>query len=104
MSFTGNEDHSISLLDASALTANYRNTHSASAIKGFYYGKTAISDILAQDDCVGIRIYFGEDDEENPQLVICGVIANEDDLEQGLLAEAGCPCPPFCGIANSLNS
>ncbi len=104
MSFTGNEDHSISLIDASALTANYRNTHSASAIKGFFYGKTAISDILAQDDCVGIRIYFGEDDEGNPQLVICGADANEDDLDQGILAELGKPCPPRCGITNTLNS
>ncbi len=103
MSFTGNEDHSISLPNAADLTANYRTNH-ATAIKGFYYGKTAISDILAQDDCVGIRIYFGEDEFANPQLVICGVDANEDDLDQGLLAEFGWPCPPQCGTSNALNS
>ncbi len=103
MSFTGNENHSISLLDAADLTANFRSNHST-AVKGFYYGKTAISAILNQVDCVGIRIYFGEDEGANPQLVICGVDANEDDLDQGLLAEFGISCPPNCGTANALNS
>jgi hypothetical protein len=103
MSFTGNENHTISLLDAADLTANYRSSHPG-AVKGFFYGKTAISDIIAQDDCVGIRIYFGEDSLGNPQLVICGVLANEDDIDDGLLAELGRPCPPQCGSANALNS
>ncbi len=103
MSFTGNEVHSISLPDAADLTANYRSNH-PSAIKGFYYGKTAILAILAQTDCVGIRIYFGEDDLGAPKLVISGVKANEDDLDQGLLAEYGIACPTNCGTSNDLNS
>ena len=103
MSFTGNEVHTISLPAAAELTANYRSNHTL-GVKGFYFGKTAISAILAQTDCVGIRIYFGEDEEENPQLVICGVKANEDDLEEGLLAEFGISCPPNCGSTNDLNS
>ena len=93
MSFTGNENHSISLLAASELTANYRTNH-PSAVKGFYFSQSAIQAILDQSDCVGIRIYFGEDELENPQLVICGVKANEDDLDEGLLAEFGIACPP----------
>lgn len=103
MSFTGNEVHSISLTAAASLTANYRANHPGD-VQGFYYGKTDILAILAQSDCIGIRIYFGEDEGGDPKLVICGVLANEDDIDQGLLAEFGTACPPSCGSSNSLNS
>jgi hypothetical protein len=36
--------------------------------------------------------------------VISGVKANEDDLDQGLLAEYGIACPTNCGTSNDLNS
>ncbi len=102
MSYTGYEDHSITLQDAADLTSNYRTSHPG-AIKGFYYSKQAITAILNQTDCVGIRIYYGEDDLGVSKLVIAGVKADEDDMETGLLAEFGNPCPPH-GSANSLNS
>jgi hypothetical protein len=54
MSFTGNENHNISLTDASALTANFRTGKPANTILGFFYGKQAIQNILNQEDCVGI--------------------------------------------------
>jgi hypothetical protein len=103
MSFTGNENHSISLQDASDLTANFRTNHPG-AIKGFYFSKSAIETILNQTDCVGIRIYYGETIANVPCLVISGVKANMDDLYNGSLAEFGTPCPAFCGTANPLNS
>ena len=105
MSFTGNENHSISLQNASDLTANFRANH-PSAIKGFYFGKATLLSILNQSDCVGIRIYYGEDSSTVPVpcLVITGVKANEDDMETGVLAEYGTPCPPHCGTSNALNS
>lgn len=102
MSFTGNEDHSISLATAAAWTKNYRDRN-AGAIKGHFYGKQAIKDILDQSTCVGIRIYYAIDEAGARQLVIVGVKANEDDLFNGLLAERGVPCPPFCGSGNPLN-
>ena len=100
MSFSGN---SITVLAAADLTANYRSNH-PSAVQGFYYGQSAINAILAQDDCVGIRIYFGEDEFGNPKLVICGVLADENDILPGELAEYGTACPPSCGSTNALNS
>ena len=103
MSFTGNEDHSITLAQASAWTANFRAAH-PSAIKGHYFGGKAISDILAQTGCVGIRIYYAMDDDGVQQLIVVGVDANENDMCEGLLAERSMPCPPYCGNANCLNS
>ena len=102
MSFTGNEDHSITLATAAEWTANYREAHKT-WLKGHFFGKKAINDILVQANCVGIRIYYALDPDGVQRLVIVGVKANEDDLVNGSLAERGIPCPPFCGSGNVLN-
>jgi hypothetical protein len=104
MSFTGDENHGITLNEAAQLTANYRASHPASTIKGFFYGKQAIMGILTQEKCVGIRIYYAQDLAGNPTMVITGVDENENDLYQGQLAEFGQPCPTRCSVANPLNS
>ncbi len=101
MAFTGEENHAINLGDAERLTANYR---SHAAVKGGFFGRKAIEEILAQQDCVGIRIYYGQHDDGNPAFVLVGVTADENDMETGLLAQEGRPCPPYCGIASRLNS
>ncbi len=104
--FTGNESHDISLQDAANLTANYRNQFvpGATFIKGEFFGKSAIQSLLNQDDCVGLRIYYGLDNDKVQKLVIVGVLANEDDMTNGSILEFGSPCPPYCGTVNALNS
>lgn len=105
MSFTGNEDHTISLVDAGAMTQAYRDsTGDPEARKGVYFGKDAIEAILSQTGCVGIRFYFAHDDEGKLSLVLVGADANENDLHTGTLAEFGLPCPKRCASANPLNS
>lgn len=105
MSFTGNEDHDISLPDAAELTARYRdNQTSESYIKAEYFGRNAIEAILAQDDCVGIRIYYGLDADMVKKLVLVGADADENDLYNGVLAERGFTEPPYTPSNNALNS
>ena len=106
MAFTGNEDHTITLAAAAAWTKNFRDTLVAGqdATIGHYFSKSYIEEILAQDDCVGIRIYHALDGDGNRQLVIAGVKSNEDDLGQGIIAEHGLKSPPRGGASNSLNS
>ena len=103
MGFTGNEDHSITLEDAAKLTANYRKNSVVNAIKGGYFGKTAIKNIIDQEGCVGIRIYYGQGSDGKPCFVLVGTDASENDMTSGLLAERDVPCPPFCGDENVLN-
>lgn len=103
MAFTGNEIHTITLADASNLTKTHRDNNPLE-VKGFYYSKSAIEEILNQPECVGIRIYFGEEASGDKKLVIVGVEANEDDIETGHIAEYGLPCPSNCGSNNPLNS
>lgn len=95
--FNGNEGSVITLAQAEDFTQNYANTVSGSAVKGIMFGKNHIEDILAQEDCVGIRSYFAivAAGGELTQVWV-GVDANEDDLENGIVLETAIPCPPIC--------
>jgi len=102
MSYTGHEDHSITLAEAATLTQNFRTSHPTDLLGGAY-GRDAIEAILAQPECVGIRIYFAEKDG-NLTTVLVGVKANEDDLYMGTLADSSHPIPPYLGPPNPLNT
>jgi hypothetical protein len=101
MSFTGNEDHSIDLTTASGWTANYRSANSSGAIRAHFFGQKAIQQILDQENCVGIRIYYALDDNGAKQLIVVGTDASENDLYDGYLAEKSIVCPPYCGSDSS---
>lgn len=103
--FTGSEDHAISFNSAGELTKRYR-ANNPDEIKGEYFSKKAINQLLNQTNCVGIRIYFGNDTSNNLNLVIVGVNSEEDDLvgATNLCMEFGIPCPDNCSTDNMLNS
>jgi len=104
MSFTGNEDHSISLSKAAEFTANYRQSAGQGAIIAGYFGETTLKNILNQDGCVGIRFYYGLDNNGDPKMVLVGADTDENDLIDGIIAEKSYPCPPYCSKQNQLNS
>lgn len=104
MAFTGGEDHRISSAEAGKLTANFRGNVPAGTVCGYFFGGETIRRILAQEGCVGIRIYYGRRDDGTSALVLVGVDGQENDLTAGEVAEFGKPCPPFCGKTNALNS
>lgn len=103
MSFNGSEGEEITLTEAAGMTANYREEN-PNETKGHFMGKTLIQAILDQTDCVGIRIYYGIDDEGNKELILVGVDENEDDLYEGKIGDKMKPCPSYCGSSNPLNS
>ena len=67
------------------------------------FGKDNINAILEQKGCVGINIYHGIDNGQK-NLILVGTTADEQDMENGLIAEKGLPCPPVCRGDNRLNS
>jgi hypothetical protein len=78
-------------------------------VKGSFFGRDAIEEILAQNGCVGIRAYQALKDPStmSPKLtlVLCGVDADQNDmLGQSIIMEYAVLCPPSCGNANALNS
>ncbi len=103
MPFTGSENHSITLSQAAQWTRNYRIANPGQTL-AHYFGKQAIIDILNQETCVGLRVYYALDDAGEKQLILVGVDANENDLFNGVLAERSVKCPQACGMLNPLNS
>lgn len=101
MSFNGTEGGPIDLDDGATLTGNYRAAGNTEL--GAFYGKDILRQILDQEGCMGIRIYYGEDKNGKKEMVLVGADANEDDMLE-LVADVGKKCPPHCGAPNSLNS
>lgn len=95
MSFNGNEGQFISLEDAVEWTTNYRNANPGK-VKGHFYGKNKLMEMLNQSDAMGIRIYRAIDDAGAEVLVLVAADAEEGDLDNGLILERGEPCPPIC--------
>lgn len=102
MSFTGNEDHGMSLEEAAKLTKKFRDSASAATMLGGFFGKTAISSILNQTGCVGMRIYNALLEDGAATYVLVGVDAAGEDLEDGEIAEITLPCPPNCPVSSTL--
>lgn len=102
MSFTGKENHDITLDEAVSWTRAYRANSAENSTKAHFFGKDAIQAILDQEQCVGIRVYYALDPEGKQQLIIVGADANEQDLHQGKLAERSFPCPPLCDSTSPL--
>lgn len=101
---TVNDGDFVTLSEGAAYTAAYRDQFPSmdGVIKGLFVGKNKIDDLLKQENVVGVRIYFGLNDEGLPNLVIVGAKSNGDDVTS-LIVEKLKPCPPVCGGGNALN-
>ena len=102
MSFTTNDGEFISLSDASSWTANHRNSSNYNGVKAQFYGKAKVGQILAQQGCTGLRVYYALDAQNAPVLILIGTDSSGNDLETSLILERGTLCPPNCGTADNL--
>ena len=103
--FTGLEDHTIEMTEASRLTTNFRRSAGKGAIKGGVFGRAALEQVLGQEGVVGVRYYYAQENNGRPVMVIVGVDEQGRDLVEGVVCERSMPCPPFCGpFFNPLNS
>ncbi|HBW85311.1 MAG TPA: hypothetical protein DEF82_00755 [Crocinitomicaceae bacterium] len=104
MAFNGDEGSVVTLAEASCWTANYRRTIPTGEIISQFVGRNKLMEILNQDECIGVRIYYGVGDDGKKNLILVGAKADENDMEQGVIVERVIPCPPKCPRKNPLNS
>ncbi len=102
MAFDGTEGGKIPLNEAATMTAEYRRKNPSST-KAHFFGREIINEILEQEGCQGIRIYYGQDEDGNKQLVLVGADSDENDM-LNIVADLSHPCPNACSNPNSLNS
>ncbi len=98
MAFTGDENHVITLDQATEYRTAFEENPDTRDIKGHYFGKRDLLALLNQQGCVGLRMYYAAntDDNNKPTLVIYGVGADEMDITaNGLALDRSYTCPPF---------
>ncbi|MEJ8801629.1 hypothetical protein [Pontibacter sp. H249] len=104
--FNGTEGEPIDLAQAAAWTANYRNTEAEKSaetvIKAHFFGREILQELLNQEGCVGIRMYYALDNEGQKQLVLVGADADGNDIEE-LVLDGSRICPPNCSEGGNLN-
>ena len=88
-------DHRIQLEAGVAMVSRYREKH-PDAIHASMCSREILDEILAQPGCAGVRMYYAEEADGKPTLVLVGVDALGNDLYSGVLGEDLLECPPFC--------
>ncbi|MCR9171895.1 MAG: hypothetical protein NXI10_05350 [bacterium] len=104
MAFNGSEGDFITLAEGAAMTKAWRDANSSDAIKGVFFGKEKLQQLLDQAGSEGIRIYFGLNEEGKNSLVLVSADADQNDNVNGLILDRGAYCPDICSAANALNS
>ncbi|MEM7040733.1 MAG: hypothetical protein AAF570_27475 [Bacteroidota bacterium] len=75
--------------------ANYQNAH-PQGIHAHFTGRAILTDLLTQEDAVGIRIYYGITASEEEKVVLVASKQNGHNIENGIVADWTAPCPPYC--------
>lgn len=107
--------HSISLQEAIDMTSLYRSKRET-ILGSEYQGKNVltlsetfdkpdIEEVLQRTGCVGLRIYYGMDENTKIHAIIVGVNASNEDIlpsstsestDEVYLLERGIRCPDLC--------
>lgn len=100
MKITGNEGGPIDRDQAIKWTANYRSSGRGKTNCHLFGGET-VQQLLEQEGCVAMRIYYALDDNGQQQLLLVGTDAEGNDLTEGLILDLSSPCPPDCSVNSS---
>ena len=106
MKNTEQENYFITFEEGAALTQRYRDSMQPSQIKGGFISKEDLIALLNQNDCNGMRVYFGLNENNVQELVFAAVDGVGNDIigENKLCIGNVSKCPPNCGASNILNS
>lgn len=85
----------ISLQEGQEFVRSFREKY-PDEIHSLFAGAKIIRAILAQEDCVGIRIYNGySEKEQRLNSVLVGVDSKGEDIRD-IVADEMLPCPSYC--------
>ena len=97
-------DHSISLTTAASFTKKYRDSNPSNIVKGGFFWKDQLIDMLNNSKAIGMRYYYGIDDNDSPVIILTAVDGNGDDLYNDKLLDFAPQCPDVCSVNNPLNN
>ena len=105
MAFDGSEGTSIDPNIAGTWTRDFRE-NSASGNNAHFFGREILELLLAEEGAMGIRFYYGLDENGDRQLLAVAADAEQNDLleNENIVADDSSCCPPFSSIGNVLNT
>ena len=89
------DQHSIKLNDAKTLTSRYRDSVSDETIRAFKFERSAITELFAQDDVAGLRVYLGREPDGSLQAVLVATNSEGRDITDVVMNHAS-RCPANC--------
>ena len=102
MAYNGSEGHMVDLRLAARWTKRYREENPGET-KAQFFGCDILNQLLNEPGCMGIRVYYGIDDDGKKQLILVGANAEQNNLlptDQGsdgsAVANGGQSCPTSC--------
>ena len=107
--YDGSDSGPIDILLAKAWIENFKNTIDANDTRSHYFGRNVIDNILLQENCTGLRIYYALNNNGEKVLVIVGVdnVGNNMlpssqtvTIGENILADYSWPCPTVCNPPN----
>lgn len=96
--FTGDEGEFISRAEAKQMRNKYENSSAFEANKEFkavFFGKEKLLTLLNDEQAFGIRIYYGINEADEPNMVLYKVSEDGENIGNQAL-ELGLPCPRWC--------
>jgi hypothetical protein len=88
-------EHEITLDQGVELTTRFRNNQPSGTKRAFLIDKEDLTELLAQDDAAGIRVYIGQKTNGELALVVVATDSEESDI-QSIVMDRFHPCPDKC--------
>lgn len=69
------------------------------------FDKQHVLDLLNQENCEGLRVYYSMDESQNFHMLLVGVDSEGEDIidaNEPLILDEGGKCPPYCSTNSEL--
>lgn len=94
-------NYQIPISEAKVLTKRYRDTEGAEAIRAFKFERAAITELFAQDNVEGIRIYLGKEPDGSLQAIMVATNNEGNDIT-AVVVNHCMRCPTICDLNSGL--
>lgn len=101
--FDGTEGGVIAISTGAGYTRSFRTNYPNNK-KAYFVGRELIEDLLKQTDAQGIRIYLGQNIQDDGNIHIMPVLVAADSNQNDIVAicvDEAIPCPSMCDTNSS---
>lgn len=93
--------HEITLDEGIELTTRFKNNYPKETKRAFLISKEVLTELIAQDNANGIRVYLGETTNKELTLVVVATDHEGNDL-QTIVMDRLNSCPNYCDYDSPL--